>query len=159
MTVGLDPVGHTLLRKLHKLSDNTQLHTTLKTNHAHDTTFHTIDQAYTHINTKIAKGENINLPTLQNELPHIPHHILKELTKCTLPVTGYHPHINQPQGTYTPITTANLNNNHTSQLKFITWNAGCINSSLPGILDLTRKLHKDPHIILIQETKIHNIHR
>ena len=97
------------------------------------------------------------MSTLKHELAHIPQHILQELTKCSLPVTGYHPHINPPQSTYIPITTAHLNNNQTSQLKLITWNAGCINSSLPGILNLTQKLHKDPHIILIQETKIHKL--
>ena len=152
-----DPIGHTLLRKLHKLSENTSLHIPIKTNITQNTTLNTIAHAYTHINTKIARGENINTPTLKNELPHIPHQILQELTKCTLPIIGYQPHIDPPPSTRTPNITAPINNHQISPLKLITWNAGCINSSLPGILELTQKLHKDPHIILIQETKIHKL--
>ena len=159
LIANMDPIGHTLLRNLLQLSENTQvqLHTPLQVTLAHNTTPNTIAQAYTHINTKIARGEDVNTPILQNELPHIPQHILQELTKCTLPVIGYHPSIAPPQNTHTPSTSADINNQHTSQLKLITWNAGCINSSLPGILELTKKLHKEPHIIFIQETKIHKL--
>ena len=57
LSTGLDPIGHLLLRKLHKLSEDTQLHTHLNTNLVHDNTPNTIEQVYTHINTKIVIGE------------------------------------------------------------------------------------------------------
>ena len=159
LMVDIDPIGLTLLRKLQKLSESTPLHVPPKINLTNNTTLNTIAQAYTHINTKIARGEDITTLTLKKDLPHIPPHILQELTKCTLPVIGYHPHTTLPQNTHTTSNTTTTTNHNTSQLKLITWNAGCINSSLPGILELTQKFHKDPHIILIQETKIHIIFR
>ena len=157
MITGMDPIGHTLLRKIHKLSQNTQLHIPLKTIPTHHPRPTTIAQAYAHINTKIAKGETTNITTLKNELPYIPPQILLELTKCTLPIKGYLPCTNSPQITHIPHTITTNDTYSTSQLKIITWNAGCINTSLPGILELTQTLHKDPHIILIQETKIHKL--
>jgi hypothetical protein len=114
-----------------------------------------IAQTYTHINTKIARGKPINTPIMVKELPHIPQRILQELTKCTLPVTGYYPNIEPPQNDHTPNPTPHIDTYQISQLNIITWDTSCINSSLPGILELTQILHKDPHIILIQETKIH----
>ena len=157
MITGMDPIGHTLLRKIQQLPSNTQPQTPLITIPTHNLEPTTIAQAYTHINTKIAKGEVINVTTLKNELPHIPPQILQELIKCTLPIIGYHPNINPPQNPHTPHTTLTNDTHSTSQLKIITWNAGCINTSLPGILELTQTLHKDPHIIFIQETKIHKL--
>jgi exonuclease III len=157
MITGIDPIGHTLLRQIHELSNSIQSHILLQTNPTHNPQPTTIAQAYTHINTKIAKDEPINITTLKNELPYIPPQILQELTKCTLPIIGYHPNINPSQNTHTPHTTSIDDTHHTLQLKIITWNVGCINTSLPGILELTQTLHKDPHIILIQETKIHKL--
>jgi hypothetical protein len=157
MTTDIDPIGLTLLRKIHNLSENPQSHIPLHTHPTYNTTINTIEQAYIHINTKIASREPIHTNTLKNELPHIPHKVLQELTKCTLPVLEYHPNSDPPQNTHTSNTTSIADNHHMSQLKLITWNAGCINSSLPGILELTQTLQKDPHIILIQETKIHKL--
>ena len=157
MTNGIDPRCLNILRKIQKLPHNITLNITHMNNHTQNTTPNSITQAYTHINTKLAQGAPINMSTLKNEIPHIPHHILQEIIKCTIPVTGYHPTTNTPRTAHPPSTTTNTNNNHTSHIKIITWNAGCINSSLPGILALTQKLHKDPHILLIQETKLHKL--
>jgi hypothetical protein len=135
MITNIDPICHTLLQKIHKLSSNAHPHIPLQTNPTHNPKPTTIAQAYTHINTKIAKGETINITTLKKELPHIPPQILQELVKCTLPILGYHPNINPPQTTHTPHTTPLVDTHFTSQLKIITWNAGYINTSLPGILE------------------------
>jgi hypothetical protein len=123
MITGMDPIGHTLLRKLHKLPNYTHSHIPLQTNPTYNPKPTTIAQAYTYINTKIATCETINIATLKNDLPHIPPQILQELIKCTLPIKGYHPNINPSQTTHTPHTTSNDNTHSTSQLKIITWNA------------------------------------
>jgi hypothetical protein len=146
MITGMDPIGHTLLRKIHKFSSNTQSHISLKINSTHNPNPTTIAQAYAHINTKIAKGEATNMTTLKNELSHMPAQILQELTKCTLPIIGYHPNINPPQSTHNPHNTSTVDTHSTSQLKIVTWNSGSINTSLPGILELTHisSLFKKP---------------
>jgi len=134
MITGMDPIGHTLLRKMHKLSSNTHSPIPLQTNPIHNPKPTTIAQAYAHINAKIAQCEIKYITTLKNDLPHIPPQILQELIKCTLPIIGYHPNINPPQTSHIPHTTATDDTYSTSQLKIITWNAICINTSLPGIL-------------------------
>ena len=157
MTNGIDPRCLNILRKIQNLPNNTLSNTIHINHHTPNTTPHTIAQAYTHINTKIAQGETINMSTLKNEIPHLPYQILQETIKCTIPVTGYHHNTNITRAIHPIRTNTNIEDQHTSQLKIITWNAGCINSSLSGILELTQKLHKDPHIVFIQETKLHKL--
>ena len=157
MTENIDPRCLTILKKLqniaHTIPPRTQqLHPT-----HHHTTPTTIAQTYTHINEKIANKENITMTTLQKEIPHIPQQILLELSKCTQTIHGYHPTHDTTHHTPSITTNIDTEDHQTSPLKIITWNTGCISSSLPGIQELARTINKDPHIILIQETKLQKL--
>ena len=157
MAEELDPRCLTILNKLKELPESTPTHIQRLHTLNHPTPPTTITQAYSHINKLIAKGEVINMATLKQNIPHIPHQILLELIKCTHKVHGYHPTHDTTHTIPSPNTNTNNDNHQTSALRIITWNTGCISSSLPGIQELARTIHKDPHIILIQETKLHKL--
>ena len=154
MAKRLDPRCLTILRRLQEITLNGHPNPTQETHHHLATTTATIPQTYSLINDKIAKGLPITPEGLQNELPHLPYRIIQELTKCTQNIKGYHPTPTITHTYITPQTYASPNRPPTQTLQIITWNTGCINSSLPGIQDLTHTLHNNPHIILIQETKL-----
>ena len=157
MAEGLDPRCLIILNKLKEIPESTPTHIQHLHNLSHHTSPTTITQAYSHINKLIAKGEVINMATLKQNIPHIPHQILLELIKCTHKVHGYHPTHDTTHTIPSLNTNTNNDNHQTSPLRIITWNTGCISSSLPGIQELARTIHEDPHIILIQETKLHKL--
>ena len=147
-----------ILQRLQQLPKNTYVENHQITNQpSHNITTITITQAYTHINEKTAKGEIITINNLQKNLPHLPHKITHILFNCTQQVRGYYPKTNLENINHTQPKNIRRTNHHATTLKIITWNTRCISSSLPGIQELTRTLHKDPHIILIRETKIHKL--
>ena len=155
MSTKLDPRYLTILRRLQALPIDTYSTPTHINNYPLiNTTTTTITQAYSNINDKIARGIPITLNSLRTELPHLPTKILQELTKCSQPIIGHHPPSRPINNQHTPPSDTRPHNPQTQTLNIITWNTGCISTSLPGIQELTRKLHPDPHIILIQETKI-----
>lgn len=67
---------------------------------------------------------------------------------------GCHPTINTINTYHNPLDNIITHNHQHTTLKIITWNIGCISSSMLGIQKLTQTLYTDPHIILIQETKL-----
>jgi hypothetical protein len=158
MTNDLDPNCLTILQRLHNLPTNTDPHLSQILTPTPNTQINTITQAYSRINNNLAKGKPTNLQELQTELPHIPRKILEELTRCTQPIRGYHPPTQDTNPNPTPaIITNTYNHQAMTTLKIITWNTGCISSSLPGIQELTQTLPTTPHIILIQETKLQKL--
>ena len=148
MSNNLDPRCLTILRRLHNQPPNTyptKQHITPTS----ITQITTLAQVYSYINDNIAKGHLINMQNLSNKFPHIPHKILEELIKCTQPIRGYHPNTQYDNPDDIPPVDTHAQNHQTTTLTIITWNTGCISSSLPGIQELTHTLHKNPHIILI----------
>ena len=151
----LDPRCLTILRRLHNLPNNIHLHNHHITNPTHNVQPNTLAQTYSHIDNNTARGEPTTIPDLQMELHHIPHTILIEIHKWTQPMRGYHSNTSTPETHHNISIDISTHNYQTTTLNIITWNTGCMNSSLPGIQELTQTLHTNPHIILIQETKIH----
>ena len=157
MATNLDPRCLVILKRLHNTPNNIHSnprHTNTPTPH---TQINTITQAYSRINDNIAKGKPTSLQDMKKDLPHIPHKILEELTKCTQTIKGYYPHIQNTNTNPPPLTTTTSHNHQAMTLKVLTWNTGCINSSLPGIQELAQALPITPHIILIQETKLQKL--
>jgi exonuclease III len=154
MAKRLDPRYLTILLRLQKVPPNINSYITRKTYPHNTTILTTIRQAYSIINDKIAKELPITPESLNQDLPQLPKKIIQELTKCTQKINEYHPATTTTHNYDTPQNHTRPNNPPTQTLKIITWNTGCINSSLPGIQELTRTLHPNLHIILIQETKI-----
>lgn len=155
MAGNLDPRCLTILKRLTTISNSnypSEQHTPIHT--YHNTKPITITQAYKNINDKIAKNEPISIPSLIKELPHLPPKIIQEISKCTHPIRGYHHAIQPSQNNEAIINHPRPQHPPTHALNIITWNTGCINSSLPGIQKLINKMHDSSHILLIQETKI-----
>jgi exonuclease III len=158
MAENIDQDCLTILQRLQQLPPRIYLRKyPITTQPSHNITPTTIIQAYTHINEKIAKGEILTITNLQTELPNLPQKITQELIKCTQQVRGYTPNTNPNTTNHIQTNTTSEANPQATTLRIITWNTGCISSSLPGIQELTRTLHTDPHIILIQETKLHKL--
>ena len=155
MSENLDPRCLTILRELSNLPNTTHANNLYNAHHHTHNTPPTIPQAYTQINQMIAQGTPITIENLSKEIPHLPKQLLQEFIKCPYKIRGYHPTPFHTHTNYTSPSNTNPCNHQTTSLKLITWNAGCINSSLPGIQELTRKLHTGLHIIFIQETKLH----
>lgn len=154
----LDPRCLTILRRIHNSPKYIHAKETHVTNHpTHTTQRITMAQAYAHINKKITQGEPTTTTILKRWLPHLPLNKIHELTKCTQTVRGYHPTTNMANTYHTPPVSIRTYTHQATSLKIITWNAGCISSSLPGIQELTQTLQADPHIILLQETKLQKL--
>ena len=82
-----------------------------------------------------------NLTTLQNKFPFLPHQFIVEALRCLEHIDEYsHP----PPPPTPPAPPTRINNYTERDTNIITWNASSLNTSLPNLQSLIKKLSK-PH--------------